>query len=240
VSSLFIADIHLGSEHPEISPRFTAFLQQQAPTAEALYILGDLFDVWIGDDAPQAEHQAAIKALQQLTDSGMPVYVMHGNRDFLLGKQFEAMTGCQLVDDPLLIDLYGTPTLLMHGDSLCTDDTEYMQMRQQLRSPQWQQQFLAASIEQRLQIARQYRDESRSRTLTKPQEIMDVNANAVLATMRKYGVTQLIHGHTHRPAVHELNIDGLVGKRIVLGDWYTQNSSLNCDSSGCRLSNLET
>lgn len=239
MSTLFIADIHLGIEHPEISQRFVEFLQQQTVAAEALYILGDLFEVWIGDDAIQPEHQAAIDALKQLSDSGTPVYVMHGNRDFLLGKRFEELTGCQLISDPLLIDLHGTPTLLMHGDSLCTDDSEYMQMRQQLRSPQWQQQFIAASIEQRLQVARQYRDESRSRSKSKPLEIMDVNAEAVIAAMHEHDVTQLIHGHTHRPAVHNLKFDDQTAQRIVLGDWYSQNSSLHCDENGCRLSNLD-
>lgn len=239
MSILFIADIHLGNEHPEISQRFVQFLQQQAVAAEAVYILGDLFEVWIGDDAVQAEHQPAIDALKQLTDSGTPVYVMHGNRDFLLGQEFEQITGCKLINDPLLIDLHGTPTLLMHGDSLCTDDSEYMQMRQQLRSPQWQQQFLAATLEQRLQVARQYRDESRSRSQNKSLEIMDVNSDAVLTAMREHNVTQLIHGHTHRPAIHEIKVDDQAAKRIVLGDWYSQNSSLHCDKQGCRLSNLD-
>lgn len=235
MSTLFIADIHLGNEHPEISQRFVEFLQQQAVAAEALYILGDLFEVWIGDDAVQPEHQAAIEALKQLTDAGTPVYVMQGNRDFLLGQTFEALSGCQLIKDPLLIDLYGSPTLLMHGDSLCTDDSEYMQMRQQLRSPAWQRPFLAASVEQRLQTARQYRDKSRQRSQNKSMEIMDVNADAVEAVMAQHGVTQLIHGHTHRPAVHALTINAQTAKRIVLGDWYSQNSSLHCDEAGCRL-----
>lgn len=239
MNTLFIADIHLGNEHPEISQRFVEFLQQQAVAAEALYILGDLFEVWIGDNAVQPEHQAAIDALKLLTDTGTPVYVMHGNRDFLLGQQFEEMSGCQLIGDPLLIDLHGTPTLLMHGDSLCTDDNEYIQMRSQLRSPAWQQQFLGASIEQRLQVARQYRDESRSRSKGKSLEIMDVNTNAVTEIIREYDVTQLIHGHTHRPAVHDLKVDGQSAQRIVLGDWYSQNSSLHCDETGCRLSNLD-
>jgi len=239
VSTLFIADIHLGNEHPEISQRFVDFLQQQAVAAEALYILGDLFEVWIGDDALQPEHQAAIDALKALTDTGIPVFVMHGNRDFLLGQKFEQMTGCALISDPLMIDLHGTPTLLMHGDSLCTDDTEYMQMRQQLRSPQWQQQFLGASIEQRVQIAHQYRDESRNRSKNKSLEIMDVNPDAVITAMHEHGVTQMIHGHTHRPAVHDIEAAGQTAKRIVLGDWYSQNSSLHCDETGCRLSNLD-
>lgn len=239
MSTLFIADIHLGNENPDISQRFVKFLVRQAPSTEALYILGDLFEVWLGDDAVQQEHQDAIQVLRQLTDGGLPIYVMHGNRDFLIGKGFEAMTGCQLIHDPLLIDLDGKPTLLMHGDSLCIDDKEYQQLRRQLRSSEWQQQFLSASIEQRLEIARQYRDESRSRIQHKSQEIMDVNADAVIEAMRTHSVPQLIHGHTHRPAVHEFEIDGMPAQRIVLGDWYSHNSSLLCDERGCQLSNLQ-
>ena len=239
MSTLFIADIHLGNEHPEISQRFVEFLDRQVPGAETLYILGDLFEVWIGDDAVQAEHHPALDALHQLTQTGVPVYVMHGNRDFLLGSGFESMTGCRLINDPLVIDLYGRPTLLMHGDSLCIDDLEYQQFRSQLRNPAWQRQFLDASIEQRMQIARQYRNESKNRSRQKSEVIMDVNADAVIETMRRHGVTQLIHGHTHRPAVHELEIDGQPGRRIVLGDWYSQNSSLRCDHTGCYLSKLD-
>ncbi len=239
MATLFISDIHLGDEYPQICQRFVEFLATEAPGNEALYILGDLFEVWIGDDAVQTEHRTVLEALRRLCDSGLPVYVMHGNRDFLLGKEFEAMTGCQLIDDPVVIDLHGTPTLLMHGDSLCTDDEEYIQFRTQLRSPAWQQQFLAASVEQRIQIARQYRTESMSRNQNKSVEIMDVNAQAVIEAMQKHSVTQLIHGHTHRPAVHVLEIDGKPAQRIVLGDWYSQNSSLRCDEAGCRLSNLK-
>ncbi|ALP52550.1 UDP-2,3-diacylglucosamine hydrolase [Candidatus Tenderia electrophaga] len=238
MSTLFIADIHLGGEHPEISRRFVEFLERQAPGCEALYILGDLFEVWIGDDAVQAEHRAALQALRRLTDQGVPVRIMHGNRDFLLGHGFEALSGCQLIDDPQVIDLYGTRTLVMHGDSLCSDDVDYQQLRRQLRDPAWQRQFLAASEARRLAIAKQYRDASRSRTREKTEAIMDVNPAAVVEAMRAYGVTQLIHGHTHRPAVHELEIDGRPARRIVLGDWYSQDSSLRCDASGCRLSNF--
>lgn len=238
MSTLFIADIHLGGEHPEISRRFVEFLERQAPGCEALYILGDLFEVWIGDDAVQAEHRAALQALRRLTDQGVPVRIMHGNRDFLLGHGFEALSGCQLIDDPQVIDLYGTRTLVMHGDSLCSDDVDYQQLRRQLRDPAWQRQFLAASEAQRLAIAKQYRDASRNRTREKTEAIMDVNPAAVVEAMRAYGVTQLIHGHTHRPALHELEIDGRPARRIVLGDWYSQDSSLRCDASGCRLSNF--
>lgn len=236
MATLFISDIHLGDEHPEISQRFTEFLATEAPTADALYILGDLFEVWIGDDAAQTEHRPALEALRHLSDGGLPIYIMHGNRDFLLGKNFEAMTGCQLIDDPTVIDLYGTATLLMHGDSLCTDDAEYIQFRNQVRNPEWQHNFLSASVEQRIQIARKYRNESMIRNQNKSVEIMDVNSDTVIETMRKHGVTQLIHGHTHRPAIHPIEIDGNASQRIVLGDWYSQNSSLRCDQSGCHLS----
>ncbi len=236
--TLFIADIHLGNEHPEISQRFCDFLYGEASRATALYILGDLFEVWIGDDGNQPEHAAAITALQQLTQSGVPVYVMHGNRDFLLGPQFATETGCTLIDDPVVIDLYGKPTLLMHGDSLCTDDHEYLQFRAQMRNPAWQQQFLSQSVEQRLATARHYREESRRRNQGKTQEIMDVNATAVVEAMKAHGISQLIHGHTHRPALHELTVDLHPAQRIVLGDWYQQQSVLRCDASGCQLSNL--
>jgi UDP-2,3-diacylglucosamine hydrolase len=239
LSTLFIADIHLGSEHPEISRRFVEFLQREAAHTEALYILGDLFEVWIGDDGVQAEHLPAMEALCQLSDDGLPVFVMHGNRDFLLGRDFEQQTGCQLIQEPIVIDLYDTPTLLLHGDTLCTDDVEYQQFRSQVRDPAWQQLFLAADVEQRLETARHYRSESRNRSREKSEAIMDVNQAAVIEAMRTHGVTRMIHGHTHRPAVHQLEIDGQPAERIVLGDWYSQNSSLHCDFKGCRLSNLE-
>ena len=238
MTTLFIADIHLGNEHPEISQRFCDFLRSEARSAEALYILGDLFEVWIGDDGMQPEHEAAIAALRELTVSGVPVYVMHGNRDFLLGKEFEAMSGCKLIDDPIVINLYGRPTLLMHGDTLCTDDHDYLQFRTQTRNSQWQQQFLSQSVEQRVAIARHYREESRKRSQGKSQEIMDVNSEAVIDIMERYGVARLIHGHTHRPAVHDIEVDLHPAQRIVLGDWYEQMSVLRCDESGCRLSNI--
>ena len=237
MTTLFIADIHLGNEHPQISQRFCDFLRNEARSAKALYILGDLFEVWIGDDGVQPEHEAAIAALCELTSSGVPVYVMRGNRDFLLSTQFEAMSGCTLIDDAIVINFYGVPTLLMHGDTLCTDDVDYLQFRQQMRSSEWQQQFLSQSVEQRVAIARHYREESRKRSQGKALEIMDVNGDAVIDIMERYGVARLIHGHTHRPAVHELVVDYHSAQRIVLGDWYEQQSVLRCDGSGCVLSN---
>ncbi len=238
MTTLLIADIHLGNEHPEISQRFCEFLNREAASAEALYILGDLFEVWIGDDGVQPEHETAIAALRQLAHSGVPIYVMHGNRDFLLGPAFETMSGCTLINDPIVIDLYGTPTLLMHGDSLCIDDHEYIEFRAQMRSRAWQEQLLSQSVEQRLAIARHYREESRRRSQCKALEIMDVNAAAVVDVMEEHGVARLIHGHTHRPALHALVVDYHPAQRIVLGDWYEQQSVLRCDKNGCHLSNL--
>ncbi|MFC1750874.1 UDP-2,3-diacylglucosamine diphosphatase [Pseudomonadota bacterium] len=235
MSTLFIADIHLGNEHPDISQRFSEFLLQATPGAEALYILGDLFEVWIGDDAVQAEQQATLNTLRQLTDNGLPVYVMHGNRDFLLGKQFEVTTGCQLIIDPIVIDLYGTPTLLMHGDTLCTDDISYQQFRHQVRDKAWQKAFLAHSVEERAAYANKVREESRRKGMENSASIMDVNEQAVMDMMKQHNVKRLIHGHTHRPDVHELQIDGEQARRIVLGDWYTQDSWLVCSDEGCDL-----
>lgn len=235
MTTLLISDIHLGSEQPDISPRFVDFIRQEAAQAEALYILGDLFEVWIGDDGAQPEHQDAIAALRGLTDSGVPVYLMHGNRDFLLGERFTEMTGCHLLSDPTVIQLGGVDTLLMHGDTLCTDDVEYQQFRAQVRSPAWQQQMLQLSVEQRLAKARHYREKSQTLSQQKSEQIMDVNPDTVLATLREHGVTRLIHGHTHRPAVHRLEIDGTAAERIVLGAWYDQNSVLTFDANAYRL-----
>ncbi len=237
VTTLFIADIHLGREQPQISEQFVAFLQHKAVSAEALYILGDLFEVWIGDDALQPEHEAAIDALRTLSAKGVPVYVMRGNRDFLMAEGFEAMSGCQLLDDPTVIDLYGTPTLLMHGDSLCSDDEEYQAFRAKTRTPAWRSWFLGMTTEERLAFAQQARQESQSRSQAKPLAIMDVNQERVVAAMRSGGVTRFIHGHTHRPAIHSLEIDGRSARRIVLGDWYSQSSYLSVTPEGYKLEN---
>ncbi|HEC18435.1 MAG TPA: UDP-2,3-diacylglucosamine diphosphatase [Gammaproteobacteria bacterium] len=226
MSTLFIADLHLSTERPEIIALFLRFLEQEATQAEALYILGDLFEAWLGDDAVQPELQEVLTGLKKLTESGVPVFVMVGNRDFLLGETFEKMTGCTLLDDPSVVDLYGTPTLLMHGDTLCTDDVDYQAFRQQVRTPQWRKAVLAKSIAERLQMAREARAQSQAHTREKSAEIMDVNAQAVEDAFRQHGVRRLIHGHTHRPAVHELSVDGKNTTRIVLGDWYQQTSVL--------------
>ncbi len=232
---LFISDLHLSPERPDISALFLEFLQGQARTAETLYVLGDLFEVWLGDDAVHPAYQPVMAGFRSLVQHGTPVFVMHGNRDFLMGEGFEQMSACKLINDPMLIDLLGEPTLLMHGDTLCTDDVEYQQFRAQVRDPHMQQQFLALPIDQRIAVARQYRDASQERIQLKSENIMDVNQNAVSAAMREHRVHRLIHGHTHRPAVHDFILDDAPARRTVLGDWYEQGSALVCNSSGCRL-----
>lgn len=235
--TLFISDLHLDDSRPEITQLFLAFLQR-ARSAEALYILGDLFEAWIGDDDDSELAQTVQAGLRQLSDQGTPVHLMHGNRDFLLGQQFERRAGCRLLPDPTVIDLYGEPTLLMHGDLLCTDDREYQQFRSQVRSPQWQHEVLAKPLAQRREMAAALRGESQQAVAGKEAQIMDVNQGEVEAVMRAHGVRSLIHGHTHRPAVHTFDLDGAPARRIVLGDWYDQGSLLYCDAEGCELSSL--
>jgi len=235
---LFISDLHLDPARPAIVELFMGFLVQRAPQAEALYILGDLFEAWIGDDAVDAGHPV-IAAMRGLTERGVPLYVMRGNRDFLLGEDFAAMTGAALLTDPTLIQLHGEPTLLMHGDSLCIDDLEYQRFRAMVRDPAWQEAFLGKSIEERKAYAQQARTESQGRNQSIDEHLMDVNQGAVEEIMRRHGVRQLIHGHTHRPAVHEMTLDGAQARRIVLGDWYDQGSVLVCRDGACELEGLE-
>jgi UDP-2,3-diacylglucosamine hydrolase len=236
VTTLFIADLHLSEQRPHIVELFLQFLREEAAGAEALYILGDLFEVWLGDDAVPPFLHPVVAALAALPQRGVPVYVMVGNRDFLLGAGFEALSGCTLLPDPMVIDLYGTPTLLMHGDTLCTDDVEYQRFRALVRSPQWQTDFLAKSVAERQAFAKHARAESRAAMRDKAEEIMDVNARAVVEAFRTHQVRRLIHGHTHRPAEHKLQIDDHEATRIVLGDWYEHSSVLRCDQKACRLS----
>jgi UDP-2,3-diacylglucosamine hydrolase len=236
--TLFISDLHLSDERPEITALFSHFLRNDAVKARALYILGDLFEVWLGDDAVLPAYQPILEDIRALTRGGLPVYVMHGNRDFLIGEGFVRQTGCHLLPDPTVIDLDGTPTLLMHGDTLCIDDVEYQRFRAQVRDPDAQRQFLALPLEQRIAVARQYRQESRERSRHKSEEIMDVNQDAVMEILRRHQVYQLIHGHTHRPAVHDFTLDHHAVRRIVLGDWYEQASILKCARGDCRLESV--
>ena len=236
--TLFISDLHLSKERPEINTLFHQFLETEARRARALYILGDLFEAWLGDDLVLPEYQASIQAMHSLTSQGVPLYVMHGNRDFLLSSGFAEMSGCTLLYEPSVIDLYGVKTLLLHGDILCTDDVEYLKFRKMVRDPQWQKSFLSQPAEARIATAEKYRSTSKTETATKAENIMDVNQDAVVNAMRDAGVTRLIHGHTHRPAVHNLSIDGTESQRLVLGDWFRQGSVLECSEQACQLREL--
>ena len=238
MTTLFISDLHLSDQRPAITEAFIGFLEGEARSAGALYILGDLFEVWLGDDMVLPAYARAIEAMHRLADAGVPLFVMHGNRDFLLGDDFAAMSGAQRLPESTVIDLHGTPTLLLHGDTLCTDDVEYQKFRAMVRNPAWQAEVLAKSPEERLALARQFREMSMAEMQGKSEAIMDVNADAVAAAFREAGVRQMIHGHTHRPAIHDLEIDGEPARRIVLGDWYDQGSVLECDPEGCRLRTL--
>jgi UDP-2,3-diacylglucosamine hydrolase len=236
--TLFISDLHLDAGRPRITQLFLDFLETRASGSDALYILGDLFEAWIGDDDQSAMNLSVCQGLRQCTASGTPVFVMHGNRDFLLGEQFAEQCNCTLLQDPALVDLYGIPTLLMHGDLLCTDDTEYQAFRETARNPQWQAEFLKKPLEERRRIAVEMRAVSREKTSGKAESIMDVNQAAVSDAMTESQVPRLIHGHTHRPGVHELLIGGEPAQRIVLGDWYEQGSVLECSPAGCSLKNI--
>ena len=237
--TLFISDLHLCGARPAITELFLEFLQRRARAARALYILGDLFEYWIGDEAvEQAEFRPMIEGLRRLTAGGTPVFVMHGNRDFLMGSGFEQASGCRLLADPARLDLHGVPTLLMHGDSLCTDDVEYMQFRVQVRNPAWQKAFLAKPVAEREAIVRNSHEISKISTAAKKPEIMDTNQTAVEAIMREHRVYRMIHGHTHRPREHAFNLDGQPARRMVLGDWYEQGSVLRVDDQGWQLESL--
>ena len=236
---LFIADLHLDSKRPAIIALCLEFLADRAQPAEALYILGDLFEVWLGDDEDDPVYQEILRALHQLTSSGTPVFIMHGNRDFLLGAGFVEKTGCQLITEPHIIDLYGVPTLLMHGDALCTLDIEYQAFRQQVRNPQWQERFLAQPLAQRRILARQARAYSMTKNQTSAEAIMDVTTEAVISTLEQYKIYHLIHGHTHRPGVHQLTVNGKAATRRVLGDWRDDSAMiLICTPEGCQLIDL--
>ncbi len=235
MTTLFISDLHLEANQPEIGTQFLSFLAGEARGAEALYILGDLFEVWLGDDDPNPYYGEMKSALRTLTDTGVPVYFMHGNRDFTIGADFAAETGITILDDPTVVDLYGDQVLLCHGDALCTDDVQYQQIRAMTRNPEWQAMMLAKSIEERIAFAVEARKESMERGESLSDEIMDVNQEAVAAALQEYGVAVMLHGHTHRPAVHSVDLGDRKATRIVLGDWYEQGSVVRWDEDGPKL-----
>lgn len=220
MTTLFISDLHLEESRPDITQAFLAFLESKARGVEALYILGDFFEAWIGDDERTPLQEQVARALKALGDAGTAIFLMHGNRDFLIGQEFCDRIGATLLDDPTVVDLYGTPTLLMHGDSLCTADVEYQKFRANMRNPQWQQMILQRPLEDRQQMARQLREISMAKNQGKEEFIMDVTPNEVVRVMEEYGVQRLVHGHTHRPAEHKFEANGQPAKRIVLGDWH--------------------
>lgn len=224
--TLLVADLHLSSDTPELNQGFYRYLEHTAPGADALYILGDLFDAWIGDDLLDVAHhplsgvaQEVIKRLQRLSNDGTTVYLMHGNRDFLLGERFVAACQAKLLADIEQADIQGISMVLLHGDSLCTQDGAYMAFRQQSRNPEWQAQMLALPLEQRLELAKSLRMQSGAANANKAEAIMDVTQQEVIKLMERYGVTTMIHGHTHRPRVHDLTVEDVPAKRYVLGDW---------------------
>ena len=233
--TLIISDLHLSQHRPDTVALFLHFLRERACGAGELYILGDLFDAWIGDDNILPPVPEVVQALRQLTDGGCKLSVMHGNRDFLLGSDFARATGGKLLPDPFVADLGGETTLLMHGDLLCTDDLEYQQARKLLRSPEFIRDFVSRTIEERVQLAAEYRRRSGEVVSLKSADIMDVNQQTVERYMREHQVRRLIHGHTHRPALHEFKLDGMPAQRYVLEDWHEQTGSyLRVDNQSIR------
>jgi UDP-2,3-diacylglucosamine hydrolase len=233
MSTLLISDLHLRPEAPHLCRVLVEWLAGPATSADALYVLGDLFEAWPGDDdAADPFNAPVIAAFRALSERGIPLYFQHGNRDFLLGAEFSRATGGSLLADELVVDLHGTPTLLMHGDQLCTDDLAYQQFRARVRDPDWQQALLRQPLAARKHLARQLRESSGLAKAGKSVEIMDVNTEAVAAAFRRHHATRLIHGHTHRPARHVHAVDGRACERIVLADWREGGACIEVDAGG--------
>lgn len=237
--SLFISDLHLCESRPKINQTFIDFLNTNAKNAQALYILGDFFEYWAGDDAIEiGVHQAIIESLNVLSSS-TEIFLMHGNRDFLIGENFEKASGAKLIPDPSILTLYGKSVLLSHGDSLCTDDIDYQKFRNEVRSVNWQNDFLNHTLENRIAYIEQLRAQSEQEKSIKSMQIMDVNPSAVNQLLSQFDVPPIfIHGHTHRPNKHIHQIDGKICERWVLGDWYEQGSYLMLDADGCHVGKL--
>ena len=221
---LFISDVHLDPERPEIIHLFERFVDEVAIHAERLYILGDFLEYWLGDDDKAAGLEIVFQSLKKLSDSGVSIFFMVGNRDFLIGDVLAKKCGFKIIDEPFIESINEQTVLLMHGDSLCTDDTEYQQFRATVRDKAWQQQILARPLLEREQIARSMRQQSEYANSEKDFDIMDVNQNTVIDTMQKNDASLLIHGHTHRPAIHEFKVNSKPVKRIVLSDWHNKGS----------------
>lgn len=239
MATLFLSDLHLSATRPEKLELFYRLLVGPAAHSEGVYILGDLFDLWIGDDDHTEPNRTILQAMMELSMTGVPVYVMHGNRDFLMGKRFLARTNCRLLPDVHIIDLYGRKTLLLHGDILCTKDADYQQFRRKVRDPKWQRLALAIPLFLRKSIAKKMRADALAHSNKKPAAIMDVTQETVESLLTQHRAWQMIHGHTHRPAIHDFWLAGQPARRIVLGDWYQGDSVLVCDSVRQRLLRVE-
>ena len=235
MATLFIADLHLQTEEPAITAGFLRFLQGEARQADALYILGDLFEAWIGDDDPNPLHQQIASAIKAVVDAGVPCYFIHGNRDFLVGQRFARQSGMLLLAEEERLDLYGREVLIMHGDTLCTDDPGYLAFRAKVHTPWIQRLFLALPLFIRHRIAARMRADSKAANSSKSMEIMDVNPQAVVDAMERHHVQWLIHGHTHRPAVHELQANGQPAWRVVLGAWHSEGSMVKVTPDDVKL-----
>jgi UDP-2,3-diacylglucosamine hydrolase len=226
VRTCFISDLHLSENCPHLTRLFLDFLERGMERTQALYILGDLFEVWVGDDEGSPLHTQVAAALHRLASLGTAVHLMHGNRDFLVGPAFEAASGVRILPEPAVVVLEGERALLMHGDALCTDDVAYQRFRAQVRKPAWQRLFLSLPLALRRRIARRARESSSRQTAKKSEDIMDVSPSEVAAVMRRWGVSTLIHGHTHQPGVHPFRLDGRPALRVVLGAWADDGSVL--------------
>src|ERR1700758_4853010 len=235
MAHLFVSDVHVGAGAAAAIGQFLEFLSAHAARAETLYILGDLFESWVGDDDRSEAALTVCAALKRLTDHGLPCFVLHGNRDFLLGSGFGERTGCRLLTDPVVAELDGERVLITHGDALCTDDHSYQELRSIVRRNDVQRRFLALPLGARETLANEVRAGSRRHTARTVPTIMDVNAEAVERAFRAAGVRRMIHGHTHRPGVHDLAVDGAAAQRIVLGAWYEQGSYLSCERGSYEL-----
>jgi UDP-2,3-diacylglucosamine hydrolase len=238
MARLFVSDVHLDASAPQATEQFVDFLRTHGAHAEALYILGDLFEVWVGDDDPDPEKARIVAALRELTAGGIACFVIHGNRDFLLGRNFCDRTGCRLLPDPVVMELDGERVLVTHGDALCTDDHSYQELRSTVRTAEWQRRFLALPFAVRDRFANQARAGSKAHIARTAPTIQDVNQNAVDTAYRTARVRKIIHGHTHRPAVHDTMIDGEPAQRIVLGAWYEEGSYLVYENGRYELKSL--
>ena len=235
MATLFIADLHLCAEEPAITAGFLRFLSGTARTADALYILGDLFEAWIGDDDPEPLHQDIARAIRQVVDSGVPCYFIHGNRDFLLGHRFAHLSGMQLLPEEQCLELYGRRVVIMHGDTLCLDDPGYQAFRRKVHTPWIQRLFLTLPLFIRRRIASKMRANSKAANRHKSMAIMDVNARAVEATLTRHQAQWLIHGHTHQPAIHPLMANGQPALRAVLGAWHHEGWMIQVDAENIDL-----